>query len=109
MEIKVKEKTGVVVVYIEGTVDIFNADRIPEVIANLLPKPILINLENVRYIDSSTVGALISSYKKAAQIQTPFAICSVSRQFTEILEITHIEELFPLYPTEEEGVAELLK
>ena len=64
MEITQRENGGIVIMDIQGEIDLYNAPEIKDNIQKLIEAQkynIIINLEKVSYIDSSGIGALISS------------------------------------------------
>ncbi len=64
MEITRRESGNIVILDINGEIDLYNAPEIKDVIAKLIEEQkyyTIINLEKVSYIDSSGIGALISS------------------------------------------------
>ena len=64
MEISQREADKVVILDIQGEIDLYNAPEIKDTIQKLIEAQkynIIINLEKVSYIDSSGIGALISS------------------------------------------------
>ena len=64
MEINRRESADIVVLDISGEIDLYNAPEIKGTINQLIEDQkynVIINLEKVSYIDSSGIGALISS------------------------------------------------
>ena len=64
MEIERRETNDIVVLDVNGEIDLYNAPEIKELINKLIEEQkynVIINLDRVSYIDSSGIGALISS------------------------------------------------
>ena len=64
MDITTRPKGEVVILDISGEIDLYNAPEIKDIINKLIEEKkynVIINLEKVSYIDSSGIGALISS------------------------------------------------
>lgn len=72
MEITRRESGNIVILDINGEIDLYNAPEIKDVIAKLIEEQkyyTIINLEKVSYIDSSGIGALISSLSNLKNIR----------------------------------------
>ena len=64
MDISSRAKGEVVILDISGEIDLYNAPEIKDIINKLIEQKrynVVINLKDVTYIDSSGIGALISS------------------------------------------------
>ena len=64
MEIKEREEKGIIILDIVGEIDLYNAPNIKGFILKKIESQkysIIINMQEVSYIDSSGIGALISS------------------------------------------------
>lgn len=62
-------------------------------------KHLLIDLQNVAFIDSTGLGALVSAYKAVRDSGCTLAICSLNKQAQMVIEIAGLEEVFDIYPS----------
>jgi len=60
---------------------------------------ILIDLENVSFIDSSGLGGLVNAFKSTRSAGGRFILCSVCKQARMLLEITGMDQVFEIFPT----------
>ncbi len=65
-------------------------------------KTILINCQDVDLMDSSGLGALVMILKQVRQAGGELALCSAIDQIQMLLELTSMDSLFPVFPTQED-------
>ncbi len=108
MDISQREKDSIVVLDIQGEIDLYNAPEIKDTIQKLIDAQkynIIINLEKVSYIDSSGIGALISSLSNLKKYQGGLKIINVYASVKKVFELTKLTSFFEIYDTEEEALA----
>jgi len=108
VEIKTRTVDGVVILDIDGEIDLYNAPEIKDTIKAQMDgghKKIIINLENVSYIDSSGIGALISSLSNLKKIGGGLKIINVYDSVRKVFELTKLTSFFEIYDSEEEAVS----
>ncbi len=64
---------------------------------------ILISLEDVRYMNSSGLGVLITLLTKVKNKGGELALMSVSDQILKLLQITKLDAVFKIYKDQEEA------
>jgi anti-sigma B factor antagonist len=72
-------------------------------------KKILLNMDNVTYIDSSGLGALVASHTSARSQGASLKLAHLGSKFQEILQVTKLFTVFEVYPTEAEAIASFNK
>ena len=70
---------------------------------------ILLNLEELKYINSSGLSVLISVLTKARKSGGEVAICGVNKKINELLVITKLNSVFNVRTSVEEAIAVLKK
>ncbi|MBN8219047.1 MAG: STAS domain-containing protein [Spirochaetes bacterium] len=108
MEIKTRVVDGIVILDIDGEIDLYNAPEIKGTIKQQMDgghKKIIVNLENVSYIDSSGIGALISSLSNLKKIGGGLKIMHVYDSVRKVFELTKLTSFFEIYDSEDEAVA----
>lgn len=107
MEIKTRVVDTVVILDIDGEIDLYNAPEIKDTIKQQMDaghKKIIINLENVSYIDSSGIGALISSLSNLKKIGGGLKIIHVYDSVRKVFELTKLTSFFDIYDSEDEAL-----
>ncbi|MGH7745858.1 MAG: STAS domain-containing protein [Candidatus Dormibacteria bacterium] len=65
---------------------------------------VVVNLTNVRYIDSAGVACLVEALKVSRELKLGFALFGLSRVAKEVFELTRLIRVFEVYDTEEEAL-----
>ena len=72
-------------------------------------KKIVLNMDNVTYIDSSGLGALVAAHTSARAQGASLKLSHLGSKFQEILQVTKLFTVFEVYPTEAEAIASFSK
>jgi anti-sigma B factor antagonist len=107
MDITKRSKDDVVILDIAGEIDLYNAPEIKDIINGLIEEQnfnVIINLEKVTYIDSSGIGALISSLSNLKKYQGGLKIINVYASVRKVFELTKLTSFFDIYDSEEEAL-----
>ena len=60
---------------------------------------ILVDFSRVDYVDSTGIGFLIGIYTSVTRSATGrFVLCSLNRRVREVLELTRLANVMPIYP-----------
>jgi anti-sigma B factor antagonist len=68
---------------------------------------ILMDMENLKYINSSGLSVIINILTKARKAGGDVAICSVTPKVAELLVITKLDSIFNICKTREKAIAVL--
>jgi len=63
---------------------------------------IMVDLQAVKFMDSSGLGAIVACFKLTGQ-KGDFVLCNMNEAVTEIFALTHMDTLFDIYPNVDEG------
>src|SRR5665213_817016 len=72
-------------------------------------KKIVLNMDNVTYIASSGLGALVAAHTSARAQGASLKLSHLGSKFQEILQVTKLFTVFEVYPTEAEAIASFSK
>ena len=103
-----REVDGVTVVALDGRIvlgDENNAFR--EKVKSLLAegkKKIVLNMDNMTFIDSAGLGTLVTSHHTAKKDGAPLRLCHLGSKFREVLQITKLLTAFEVFDTEAAAV-----
>ena len=100
MEIKFKNLSGRLYVYLYGELDEYAAGSIKGLIDNMLDqylqcRAVIFNLENLSFMDSTGLGFLIGRYKKLKRFSIPAYIQGAPCGIEKVLELSGIYEIMP--------------
>ena len=109
MQISVRRMDSVVIFDVSGDIDLANSPEMRKALLNevrekRMPR-VLLNLSDVRYIDSSGVASLIESLKAARDIGSRFILFGLSGPAREVLQLSRLLKVFEIYDTEIEALA----
>lgn len=107
MDITKRTKDEVVILDISGEIDLYNAPEIKDIINSLIEEKkfnVIINLEKVTYIDSSGIGALISSLSNLKKYQGGLKIINVFASVRKVFELTKLTSFFEIYDSEDAAI-----
>lgn len=104
MKIKTFLKRGVLIVKIDGELDMHVADELRELVDQAVStsgvKHILFNLERVNFIDSSGLGVILGRYKKICILGGKVLITSAQPQVVKVLELSGLLQIITLFHSE---------
>lgn len=66
---------------------------------------IIIDLTDVRFIDSSGLGALVSGFKNASSRDGVLKLCGLQTQVKSMFELTRLHRVFEIFPNSDEAQA----
>ena len=103
------EVDGVTVVALDGQIVLGEeSNSLREKLKSLIAegkKKIVLNLANIKYIDSAGVGTLVAAHISAKTQGASVRICHLGRKFHEVLQITKLLTVFDVYDTEVAAVS----
>ncbi|MUG99406.1 anti-sigma factor antagonist [Scytonema sp. UIC 10036] len=63
---------------------------------------VLIDFQNVSFMDSSGLGALVLAFKALRAADKKLIICAINEQVRILFELTGMDKVFEIFPNEEE-------
>ena len=101
MNLHLEKNNGYDVLFIEEErIDAHNSIELKEYILHLIERGernIIVQLEQVRFIDSSGLGALLSGHKNAAAKSGRLVLANVQKQVLAMFELTRLNTVFEMY------------
>jgi anti-sigma B factor antagonist len=103
------EVDGVSVVALDGQIVLGEeSNSLREKLKSLIAegkKKIVLNMANIKYIDSAGVGTLVAGHISAKTQGASLRLCHLGRKFHEVLQITKLLTVFDVYDTEVAAVS----
>lgn len=101
MKLNLEKIKGFSVIFIkEERIDAHNSGELKEYILHLIEQGevnIIVQIECVRFIDSSGLGALLSGYKHATAKSGKLALACCKQQVLSMFELTRLNRVFDIY------------
>jgi anti-sigma B factor antagonist len=108
MNFKTESNGAVMVVMVrEERLDAHNSDELKTEMSRLFEsgtKNLVVDLKEVRFIDSSGLGVLVSGFKNASTHQGSIKLCSLQTQVKSMFELTRLQRVFDIYQTIDEAL-----
>ncbi len=99
LELKVRKSADIYIIDVNGEMDLYNSYKLKELVMKMLEKKIqkfVINMENVEYIDSSGIGALIYICSTIKKLGLKLFIANVRGSVKKVIELTKLMGYFPI-------------
>lgn len=107
--VKEVRKVGeAVVVSLSGEIDLHNTPDVHQTLVDVCqtrPALLVVNLQEVTYMDSSGIGALVQVYREVKAYEGGLRLCGLTDRVHGVFEITKLDQFFEIYPTEAEALA----
>lgn len=107
MQLNMTEQGDIVIISVnEERMDAHNSGDLKEQMLQLFDEGkcnLVINLSEVRFIDSSGLGALVSGFKNASAREGSLKLCSLQPQVRSMFELTRLHRVFEIFSTQEEA------
>jgi len=108
MNLKTEKKNNVMVINVkEERLDAHNSGDLKSEMQKLFEegtKNILVDLKDVRFIDSSGLGALVSGFKNAISHQGNLKLSSLQPQVKSMFELTRLHRVFEIFASTSEAL-----
>lgn len=104
IKVNVREAEGeCYVVDLAGEIDVYTSPKVKDALGELIDRGVynlVIDLEKVRYIDSTGLGVLIGSLKRVREHGGTVNLVCTNPQIRKIFDITGLVKIFGIYDSE---------
>jgi anti-sigma B factor antagonist len=108
MNLQTEIKNDIVIIYVkEERLDAHNSGELKIVVQKLFAegkKNVLIDLKDVRFIDSSGLGALVSGFENAISNQGNLKLSTLQSQVRSMFELTRLHRVFEIFASTSEAL-----
>ena len=98
---------AVVIFVQEERLDAHNSEQLKAEMNRLFSagtKELIIDLKEVRFIDSSGLGVLVSGFKNASTRQGSLRLSGLQTQVKSMFELTRLHRVFEIFPTVDDAL-----
>ena len=95
------DENDLIVVDLKGQLDIYNSGDVQSLIDAYRQRgfqKFVVNLENVTYLDSSTISVFINCFQTLEKAQGTFLLAGLQGAPKETFEMAKLHDVFKLYP-----------
>lgn len=113
MQVNERRVNGIPVVDLAGRLTVTELpsslkDRVSQLVAQG-EKHIVLNLGELKYVDSSCLGELVSVFTTAARAGASIKLANTDRNLKRLLEITRLSNVLESYDSEPAAIASFLQ
>lgn len=104
----IKESGQVSLVHVTGSLTSFEVSGLRTTITSLLEqgrKKIILNLDGLRYLDSSGIGELVRNYMTVIKSGGEMKVVGLKPKVEEIFKVTQLHQIFQEFQDEKEALA----
>lgn len=98
------------VLQVAGDIDLERSIAFQQALLELMdsqdPRRIVVNLSKVPYMDSSGVASLVKLLSRVRKSGRTLRLAGLTDRVRSIFEITRLDSVFEIYPTEREALAQ---
>ena len=108
MEIDLKQEDGTLVARVAGRIDGNTAREFEDTVKSAADDDVgslVIDLESLDYISSAGLRALLLIAKEMWKKEAKFALCSLSKPVSEVVELSGFDKIIPVHPSQDEALA----
>jgi anti-sigma B factor antagonist len=108
VQISTRQNGQTTVVDVVGDIDLYNSPEVRKVLLDALKEKraprVVVNLTNVKYIDSSGVASLVEGLKISRNLNSRFILFGLSPAAREVLELSRLIKVFEVYENEDQAL-----
>ncbi|HXJ14401.1 MAG TPA: STAS domain-containing protein [Candidatus Limnocylindrales bacterium] len=109
MQIAARLATGGTILDITGDIDLAHSPAmrkalLQEIKEKKTPK-VFLNLEKVRYIDSSGIASLVEGLKASRDQGSRLILYGLSKTVREVMELSRLQKIFEIHDSEAQALA----
>lgn len=106
MQTSVRQSGNALILDVVGDIDLQNSPRLRKTLLDTLRRSprVIVNLAQVRYIDSSGIASLVEGLKESQSLKNRFILFGLSKPAREVLRLTRLITVFEVYETEDQAL-----
>ena len=109
MQIAARVAIGGTILDITGDIDLAHSPAmrkalLQEIKEKKTPK-VFLNLEKVRYIDSSGIASLVEGLKASRDMGSRLILYGLSKTVREVMELSRLQKIFEIHESEAQALA----
>lgn len=109
MQIVARASDGFTIFDISGDIDLAHSPQmrkalLGEIKEKRIPK-VLLNLKNVRYIDSSGIASLVEGLKASRDVGSRLILFGLSHNVREVMQLSRLQKIFEIFDDEQQALA----
>lgn len=108
MKVSTRQAADTTIIDVVGDIDLRCSSDLRKFFLELLrdnpPARVVVNLKDVKFVDSSGLSALVEGLKAAMKIKKRFILCGLQPAVNEVLKLTQLITVFEVHADEEQAL-----
>ena len=106
MKTATREQTGTTIIDVTGDIDMGTSPGLRKTLLESLKNNprLVVNMREVRYIDSSGIASLVEVLKEARSKEKKLVLFGLNAAVHDVLQLTRLAKIFEIRETEEEAL-----
>jgi anti-sigma B factor antagonist len=109
VQIASRESQGSTILDVSGDIDLAHSPAMRKALLGEIrdkhTAKVFLNLNNVRYIDSSGIASLVEGLKASRDQGSRLILYGLSKNVREVMELSRLQKIFEIYDNEEQALA----
>ena len=109
MQIAARHLDKMTIFDVSGDIDLATSPELRKALLRELREAraprVVLNLKQVRYIDSSGVASLVEGLKASRDVGSRFVLFGLNKTIREVLQLSKLLRIFEIYDDEQQAVA----
>jgi len=109
VQISTRRRDKTTIFDLSGDIDFANSPELRQSVLREIQDSrtsrVMVNLSQVRYIDSSGVASLVEGLKASRDVGSRFILFGLSTSAREVLQLSRLIKVFEIYDNEEQALA----
>ena len=101
-------KDGIEVIDVAGTIDIYTAPRLRELLIDLISTnsyQLIVNMDQVEFLDSTGLGVLVGGLKRVRAHDGSLDLVCTQERILKIFRVTGLAKVFCIHETVDQAIA----
>ena len=106
LEIKKRKDEKITILEIEGEVDLYSSPNLRTELLDLTnakTKAVLVDLANVKYMDSSGVATLVEALQQVGKYGGKLKLVNLREAVKDVFELSRLDKVFDIYQNTDEA------
>ena len=108
MQISARQSDGGVILDLSGDIDLAHSPQMRKALLGEIKekkvRKVLLNLKNVRYIDSSGIASLVEGLKASRDTGSRLILFSLSTNVREVMKLSRLQTVFEIFEDEQQAL-----
>ena len=107
MDVNVRYVENVIILELAGSLDWSTASQMRQAVVDAMtgqPAQVVVNMQEVYFLDSSGLAALVLGLKRARENRSNFCLCALQSSVRMIFELTRFDKIFEIFVNEEDAI-----